>query len=211
MSKAILLSIQSQHALNILNGDKTLELRKRVPKDFVGWVYVYVTKGKPILSKVYEQYKVDDEATYYSIETFQEILDKVQSHKSRISLDELNGLVIMRFWFDEYEEIEYETIDDYSGALEDVCMYNQRYEQIVKQSCLDYEIMEEYANGKDIYAWHIKKLEILKPMQLSEFYKDGFEQCEYSPFDYDNDLETCLDRFRIKRAPQSFQYVWVKE
>ena len=48
-------------------------------------------------------------------------------------------------------------------------------------------------------------------MKLREFYKDGFEQCEYSPFDYDNDLETCLDRFRIKRAPQSYHYVWVKE
>ena len=48
--KAILLSINPEHALNILNGKKTLELRKRVPKGFIGWVYVYVTKGKIISS-----------------------------------------------------------------------------------------------------------------------------------------------------------------
>ena len=35
--KAIVMSIQSQHAYNILIGNKTMELRKRVPKDFVGW------------------------------------------------------------------------------------------------------------------------------------------------------------------------------
>ena len=52
--KAILLSIRPEHALNILNGDKTLELRKRVPKDFKGWVYVYVTKGGGRLSVVHD-------------------------------------------------------------------------------------------------------------------------------------------------------------
>ena len=46
MTKSLMISIQPQHAVNILNGDKTLELRTWIPKDYVGWVYVYVTKGK---------------------------------------------------------------------------------------------------------------------------------------------------------------------
>ena len=44
--KALLLSVRPEHAIKILNGEKTLELRKGVPKGFEGWVYVYVTKGK---------------------------------------------------------------------------------------------------------------------------------------------------------------------
>ena len=47
--KEIVISIRPEYALNILNGSKTLELRKSVPKGYVGWVYGYVTKGKPYL------------------------------------------------------------------------------------------------------------------------------------------------------------------
>lgn len=36
--KAILLSVQSKWVEKILNGTKTIEIRKRVPKDFNGWV-----------------------------------------------------------------------------------------------------------------------------------------------------------------------------
>ena len=44
--KAILMSIRPQHVANILNGIKTLEIRKKFPKDYVGWVYIYCTKDK---------------------------------------------------------------------------------------------------------------------------------------------------------------------
>ena len=45
---SILLSVRPEHALNILNGTKTLELRKTIPHDFKGWVYVCVRKGNLI-------------------------------------------------------------------------------------------------------------------------------------------------------------------
>ena len=51
--KAILLSINPEHALNILKG-QNIRTSKRVPKGFIGWVYVYVTKGKDFLSVVHE-------------------------------------------------------------------------------------------------------------------------------------------------------------
>ena len=57
MSKSIMISIKSEHVVNILNGKKTLELRKSVPKDFVGWVYIYVTKAKPYLYEGAFEYK----------------------------------------------------------------------------------------------------------------------------------------------------------
>lgn len=42
--KAILMSIRPQHMAKILNGKKTIEIRKKFPKDYVGWVYIYCTK-----------------------------------------------------------------------------------------------------------------------------------------------------------------------
>lgn len=44
--KAILISIKPQWVAKILNGEKTIEIRKKFPKDFVGWVYIYCTKDK---------------------------------------------------------------------------------------------------------------------------------------------------------------------
>ena len=46
MSKQILLSIRPEWVAKILNGEKTIEVRKRFPKDYVGWVYIYCTKDK---------------------------------------------------------------------------------------------------------------------------------------------------------------------
>ena len=44
--KAILMSIQPKWVAKILNGDKTIEVRKRFPKDYRGWVYIYCTKSQ---------------------------------------------------------------------------------------------------------------------------------------------------------------------
>lgn len=46
MSKAILMSIQPKWVCEILNGNKTIEVRTKFPKDYVGWVYIYCTKDK---------------------------------------------------------------------------------------------------------------------------------------------------------------------
>lgn len=44
--KAILISIRPQWVAKILNGEKTIEIRKKFPSDYVGWVYIYCTKDK---------------------------------------------------------------------------------------------------------------------------------------------------------------------
>ena len=44
--KAILMSIKPKWVKEILNGNKIIEIRKRFPKDYVGWVYIYCTKDK---------------------------------------------------------------------------------------------------------------------------------------------------------------------
>jgi len=43
--RSIIISIHPEWVCKILNGEKTLEIRKLFPKDYVGWVFIYVTKG----------------------------------------------------------------------------------------------------------------------------------------------------------------------
>lgn len=190
MTKAIMISVNPQHALNILEGKKTLELRKSVPKNYVGWVYLYVTKGKPIL----KQY-VDDV---------------------------VNGTIVARWWHDEYEHYPYEIIlpqghENFDGEWVDNSIYGYFCSnELESGSCLTYEQIKKYGNGKDLYAWHIKRLEIFdKPMLLGEFYKIT-DDSQYGLNYYGDvlsieDNKKYIESLRILKAPQSYQYVWVKE
>ena len=54
--KAILMSIRPQWVVKILNGEKTIEVRKHFPSDYVGWVYIYCTKGKTTFEKTLARY-----------------------------------------------------------------------------------------------------------------------------------------------------------
>ena len=174
--KAILLSIRPEHAYNILNGNKTLELRKSVPKGFVGWVYVYVTKAKPAIVwhptdcvwSNWEEISHDDDI--YGLWDWKE-------------LAQLNGTIPFRFWFDEYETYTYKKhgLERYT----DVAEYDIKYDELEKLQ-LDYREVEKYGQGKTLYAWHIKNLQIFdEPIALSEF--------------------------GLKRAPQSWYYIYINK
>ncbi len=194
--KAILMSIQAKHLVNILNGKKTKEIRKSIPKGFVGWVYLYCTKAKPYLinkdmiSEFFEM-RNDYEETYIG--------------------EVLNGKVVARFWFDEYDgyddiiyiENEYVWCHGItlSNGLVDLFYLNKLK--------LSHEQMLDYGKGKDLYAWHIKNLEIFdKPKELREFYK-WVRKTIYSGMDCPPYVDDVL--VQLTRAPQSWQYVEVVE
>ena len=70
-------------------------------------------------------------------------------------------------------------------------------------TCLTYEQLHEYGNGKTLYGWHISNLVIYdEPRELSEFRK---------PIDCHRgkDRENCIGCWdcEIKRPPQSWCYV----
>ena len=185
MSKAIFLSVRPEYVLNILNGDKTLELRKRVPKDFKGWVYLYVTKAEPILCKFNNSY-------YDLLSDKFRIINKVEK---------LNSKVVARFSFDEYKIIERDSAGNYYN--------NNDITNIMKLSCLGYDQIHEYANGKKhLYAWHIKKLEIFdEPKALSEFYTWNKQKYLSNPLNIDDGGF----KWEVTKAPQSYMYVEVEE
>ena len=208
MTKSLMISIQPKHLVNILNGYKTLELRKNVPKDYKGWVYVYCTKGvgKTKYHHLYNLTSYNNGKTLFSI-----------THHNKYSLVPdgfLNGKVVARFWFDEYNKyVDVSNCGMTSCGLE--CDYDFKYwlynlDDELKKLCLTYDEVENYGKGKDLYTWHIKKLEIFdKPMELSDFYKATLYATGQVIKEYEkrtNDFKS----YRLQRPPQSWQYIYVK-
>lgn len=185
MNKSILISIRPEHVVKILNGEKTLELRKSVPTDFENiikkhggiWVNIYVTKALPFLIDYHGEY--------------------ILSPKHLWGLKELNGKVVARFWFDKHTML----LPNFPMRTDDYDYFDAKLELtreiILRRLGLNKYDLSNYGEGKMIYAWHIKKLEIFdKPKELSEF--------SISPYMY-------LVEYRVHKAPQSWQYVWEKE
>ncbi len=189
-----MISIQPKHLVNILNGNKTLELRKNVP-NFKGWVYIYCTKGGGLLV---------DNTSWINFLIKGGLVEKDYTESPRFhTLKKLeqymygsvrNTKVVARFWFDEYEKISLELVDK-SGYDEDKLKEyeseNMSNDELQQKLCLDEVEIDNYLNSYDGYAWHIKQLEIFDtPLSLSDF-SDDFS-------------------YRLKRPPQSWQYVWVE-
>ena len=155
--KSILLSIKPQWVEKILNGEKTIEVRKRFPKDYVGWVYIYCTKSE-LLQRHWQ--KVDGIGKFITY-------GRKTKDKDYDSPHTLNGKVVARFWCDKVEEI---TTEKWSPSKE---------QDLLKASCLTENQLFDYCNlesGKPFYAIHISKLEIFdEPKYLTEYYKTYIE------------------------------------
>ena len=183
--KAILMSIRPEWVAKILNGEKTIEIRKRFPSDYVGWVYIYCTKDNELLCQIDNEWNT---------------IKVVRGAKLKSIY---NGKVVARFWCDKVEQIIFGTtlyndLGFFTCDLHDFDLY--------KQSCLTKKEMQNYLkikpNGLSGYAIHITNLEIFdKPKEISEFVPYNIKKNHYKPF------PTC--DFRLTRAPQSWQFIEV--
>lgn len=148
--KAIMISIKPKWVAKILNGEKTIEIRKTKPKcDLPIDVYIYCTKDNHQLVKPkdYDKHLLFTKgAVDYSNE------------------QTLNGKVVAKFTLNKVEEHK-----DFA------CMFPYSKLRYNKATCLSEEDLEDYGfvEGKGyvpLYAWHISNLEIFdKPKELSEF------------------------------------------
>lgn len=148
MKNAILMSIRSNHLCDILNGAKTIELRKRFPSDYRGWVYCYCTLKEPYLDYNAERGK-------YVLLTKKE-LDEIW-----YPIAPYNGKVLCRFWVCGVKDLIPYLITEFdlSQAL------------IMKKACVSKKELEKYAKG--MKALSISKLELfVSPIKLSEFFVD---------------------------------------
>ena len=196
--KAIMISIQPQWVEKILNGEKTIEIRKTMPKcEFPCKVYIYCTKSKPTLQYFYnwQNYKpVSEHSTWASGRT--------------LNVGEYgNGKVVAEFTFNEFEDFSKWEYD--FGAL-------VRHLDLWAGTKGNYPFLIDYLKGqKKGYAWHIDNLKIYdKPKELSEFRKRN--KCHYADYDEGCCFECCTfydlgdcdgGYSELERPPQSWCYV----
>ena len=191
--KSVLISIQPKWCELIANGSKTIEVRKTKPKlDTPFKVYIYCTNNKDMLWILKESER-ESRRKITSIFTAKDVGGSTKA----------NGKVIGEFVCDEI-----------------ICGFwiSPFADYLQRQSCLSYNEVCDYANGKPIFAWHISDLVIYdKPRELSEFYTKCDEGCEDCDFwknvrvnadEYDMECSSSVYGHRaLTRPPQSWCYV----
>lgn len=143
--KSIVISIRPKWVAKILNGEKSIEIRKSKPKEQVEWVYIYCTKPD-IVSKYRNgliKYGDSFELMKYDYNDYDNFF---------------NGKVVARFKIGNIDKIQ--------TAL----AYNENIDDIEINSGLTLADIMRYAEGKNAYGWNMQKLQIFdKPKKLSEF------------------------------------------
>lgn len=191
MNKAILMSIQPKWLVKILNGEKTIEIRKTMPKcDLPIDVYLYCTKGH------WSLHRYEHDGKWFI--GFYKKLGKSNAH---------NGKVIAKFTLNKVEEITLEEVVTDNFGLDETDYHYMTDElqenELLKKSCLTSDELFEYVGWEENgYAYYIDNLVIFdKPMELSEFEKEEYYSTPNGWFPSFQSLT---------KAPQSWQYVYVK-
>lgn len=212
--KSILISIKPKYVAKILNGEKTIEIRKTMPKcDLSIDVYIYATKRQNL---VLGDNFYGDWVTEYTITRgwSKENVERIWGNLSGkvVAKFTLNKVEEIKQWYQPAESSCYNDYDDWEYETE-----NLGEIELKQKSCLTSTELYEYL-GNDLseytkvgYAWHISNLEIFdEPKELSEFrhwvsYKNC-KKCSYKKYYGRN---PCLEIETMTKAPQSWCYVEV--
>lgn len=178
MSKAVMLSIRPKWVEKIASGEKTIEVRKTKPKLETPFkCYIYCTMDHP----------------YISVSCGE--LDKLNYRTNTV--DRCNGKVIGEFTCDQTFPI---------NVFDNGSIQNWLFEHM-ERSCLAYEELAGYiGNGKTGHGWHISNLVIYDtPHDLGEFERPY--ECNECDAKWASECNTCYEKNKIKRPPQSWCYV----
>lgn len=206
MNKAVLLSIKPEYCHLIAKGEKTVEVRKSKPKLKPSFkCYIYCTSKDRSLGLLSGSGTID--------------LIVCSNWKTAIPVggEIANGKVIGEFVCNNITTIFYGCEIMYG-----IDYPNKHAKQLEDDSCLSLKELKHYADGKDVYGWHISNLKIYdKPKELSdfgvlcpEFSKDSpiCEGCRYENTLYSGleppEFDCKCDGFKpLTRPPQSWCYV----
>ena len=186
MSKAVLISIRPEWCKLIVDGKKTVEVRKSRPKletPFKVYIYCTAGTGKNTFNVPVSYEKI----SRHYVET-----GSMKCLNCHIG----NCKVIGEFICDRI--YQYSTAECIEGV--DITT-----EEITRMSCLTHEELVRYENGEEpkdfclylmgLYCWHISNLVIYdKPKELSEF--TGLRNTKFG-----------LEPVSLVRPPQSWCYV----
>lgn len=198
----ILLSIKPEYVEKILNGDKTIEIRKSMPRcELPIKVYLYCTKGQ-------ELWGDGTGNTWYGIA---EDEDMERIFELTPTLARLNCKVVAEFTLNKVDCLKSVRYKLYGTHYQ----YNEVSDEILTKSCFTQEQVLNYTNGNDLYAWHIDNLIIYdKPKELSDFKKEN--KCHYANYEegccFEHctffDLKDCDGKYsKITVAPQNYMFV----
>ena len=145
--KHIMISIRPEWTAKILNGEKTLEIRKTMPNCKEPCkVYIYCTRAKNESIKLVKKPDILNNEFIYSF------------HIGRYG-ERYDGKVVAEFTLKTVNKFDIQGLEFY--GMKDI---------IKEQSCLDDIQLSDYLQNKVGYAWHIDDLKIYdKPKELSEF------------------------------------------
>nr|DAH52109.1 MAG TPA: helix-turn-helix domain-containing protein [Caudoviricetes sp.] len=157
MSKAVMVSIRPKWCEKIINGDKTIEVRKTRPKiDTPFKCYIYCT-----LQGCNDFFRVD--------------LGGDVAKWNRGKWADRKGKVIGEFTCDRIDRLAPEN-DSY--GIYDID------DDYVFQTCLENGALWDYGHGTPLYGWHIPDLRIYdKARELSEF--TGLRNTRFGAAPYD--------------------------
>lgn len=179
--KAILISIKPKWVAKILNGEKTIEIRKTMPKcDLPIDVYIYCTKQN---------------ARYYI--------------ENKIYNSLMNGKVVAKFTLNKVEEIKHDNNGSFYYPYGNIRFMTDALNEhhLLKECCLSFGELHDYLypNNYKGYAWFISNLVIFdRPRELGEFYITH-------KYLYHIGRVPTMYPYKIEKAPQSWCYAIVKE
>lgn len=203
--KEVLISVQPKWCELIANGTKTVEVRKTKPKLNTPFkCYIYCTKEK-------QQYLQSRSNMFFYLES----KDFIGGHGAGL-YTRLNGKVIGEFLCNETTRIArcgYDNRRIELNIVDENLTIKKLDEGFLSRCQLSYSDIEKYANGGDVYGWHISDLVIYdEPKNLSEFKKINRE-CWYADLGLAKRdcLECKNEECYVSRPPQSWCYVEEKE
>lgn len=189
---AVMLSIRPEWCALIAQGKKTIEVRKNRPKLETPFkCYIYCTKAK----KVHHCgcLSIADDELFRTQDGEIELgwSGKLMCSDKPYSKDNfLNGKVIGEFVCGKIQTYRNVATDNWESLLGN-CHENEK-EQLARKALLSESQVHKYANGKNLYGWHISDLVIYdKPKEITEFTPWAGE----------------VPGRKLKRPPQSWCYV----
>ena len=178
MSKAVLISIRLKWVEKIANGEKTIEVRKTRPKlDTPFKCYIYCTRDKHLAFM------------------------QNQTGTNLIACMDVDAAIPVGGAIGNGKVIGELTCD----RIYELAPLNHAPDDVEQQSCLTREEIVNYLKGTG-YGWHISDLVIYDtPHDLGEFERP--HECNECDEKWASECNTCYEKNKIKRPPQSWCYV----
>lgn len=184
MNASVIISIRPEWVQKIFDGEKTLELRKTLPKVKPPFrCYIYCTKAR------------------YPHEDFLVAIDQPTAERPFTSSHGYygGGMVVAEFVCSEISRLDV----PFPAYWEEVD------QDALKAACLTYGQAHDYLGHRSGYAWHISELKIYeKPKSVWNFLKlpclrdSVCSLCHYWAFS----RQICTRNPMIQRAPQDWCY-----